>query len=115
MRSVGRDDPEAFDFAGANALENFVVGPTVARGDAFDGNVESARDFFAMVGAREIVAADEVGVVAEKARAHRVALAGDGVGASSRAANVSGHQCEVNQGLGETGAFVTLIDAHGPP
>src|SRR5258707_2435731 len=68
-----------------------------------------------MLWIEKIVAAQEIGRVTEQARTHGVALAGDGVGASSGAPNVSSHQGEIDDGLGDAGSFVTLIDAHGPP
>ena len=72
-------------------------------------------DFVAVVGVGEIMAADEAGDVRKEARAHGVALAGDAVRAGAGAADVAGHEREVDDGLGGAGGFVALVDAHGPP
>ena len=58
---------------------------------------------------------DEIRRIAEKTRAHRVALAGDAVGPGAGTSDITCHQSEVNDGLGRAGALMRLIDAHCPP
>ena len=68
-----------------------------------------------MLGIGEIVSAQQVRGVAEQSRAHRVALAGDGVGAGARSTDVAGHQRQIDDRLGRAHPLVTLVDSHRPP
>ena len=97
---VGGDDPQALDLALQDAFDDFVVGPTVLmRGCGLTWMPSTLATLLAVLGVGEIVAAEQVGGVAEQARAHGVALAGDRVGAGAGAADVAGHQGEVDDGL----------------
>ena len=68
-----------------------------------------------MLGVGKVATAQQVRGVAEQPRAHRIALAGDRVGAGSRPADIAGEQCEIDDALGDARAFVTLVDSHRPP
>ena len=78
-------------------------------------DAQDAGDLRAMLGVREVVAAEQVRRVAEQPRAHRVALAGDRVRAGARPADVAGHQRQVDDRLRGADALVALVDAHRPP
>src|SRR5438045_5186795 len=68
-----------------------------------------------MIRVKEIMSAQKVRGVAEKARAHRVALAGDRVCACSGATDLAGHEGQIDEGLGGAGGFMALVDSHRPP
>ncbi len=112
---VGGDDPEASDLAGGDPLEDLVVGQAALAGDAplVDGQDLGHRP--AVFGVGEVAPPEQAGRVAEEARAHGVALPGDRVGAGARAADVAGHQGEVDDRLGGAGGLVALVHPHGPP
>ena len=115
MHRVGGDDPERLDLARLDAVENLVVGQAVPRGNVFHGHTQQPGNFLAMLGLGEIVAADQVGRVAEEARAHRIALAGDGIRSRAGPPNVPGHQRQIDDGLRRAGGLVPLIHPHRPP
>src|SRR5690606_20357486 len=111
---VGGDDPEALDFAGVDGVDDLVVGKGAFRGDVGGGDAEDVGDLGAVRWVGEIASAEERGGVGVEARAHGVALAGDGVGPGAGAAEVAGNEREVDEGLRGAGGFVDLVDAHGP-
>src|ERR1041384_6419140 len=90
VRRVGGDDPQAADRAARDALDDLIVGEAGARRDPRGVDAEDAGDLGAVLGAREVVAAEQVRRVGEKPRAHRVALPGDRVGAGALPADVAG-------------------------
>ena len=115
MGRVGGDDPEAADLPRADALDDAVVRPARASGDAILGDVEQRGDLGAMGGVGEVVPAEQVRRVREEPRAHRVALAGDRVGPGPRPADVAGHQGQVDRGLSGLDALMALVYPHRPP
>ena len=99
-----------------DAFDDLVVGPAVLGRECAPRRCPACRRPCARcVGVGEVVAAEQVGRVAEQPRAHRVALAGDRVGAGAGAADVAGHQREVDDRLRGAHALVALVDAHRPP
>jgi len=64
-----------------------------------------------MVCVCEIVSTQQVRGVAEQPRAHRVALAGDGVGSRAVLANVARHEGEIDDALGRPDPLMALVDA----
>ena len=85
-----------------DALDDLVVGPAVlASGCAPRRCPGRRRPSSRCSGVGEVVAAEQVGRVAEQPRAHRVALAGDRVRAGARPADVAGQQREVDDRLRE--------------
>ena len=79
------------------------------------GNPQNGSDLFPMLGVEKIVTAEKISRVGEQARAHRVALAGDGIRAGAGPADVAGHQREIDDCLGGAGGFMALVYAHRPP
>ena len=59
--------------------------------------------------------AEQGGGIAEQARAHCVALAGDAIRSGARSADVRGHQREIDHSLRGARGFVSLVHAHRPP
>lgn len=112
---IGGNDPEAFDLASFDSVNDLIIGPARFGGDASFGDFENAGNLGAMIGVGEIVTAEKVGGVGEETGTHRVALTGDGVGAGAGLANVAGHEAKVDDGLGGPDSFVRLVDAHRPP
>ena len=115
MCRVRRDDPETLDPAISDALHDLVVSQRIPGGNFFRRDVEQARNVRAMSGVEKVASAEQARRVGEQPRAHRIALAGDAVRARAGAAEVSGHQGEIDDGLRGARGFVALIDAHGPP
>src|ERR1043165_5109352 len=115
MRRIARNDPERLYFSRANAIDDFVVGYRVLRGNTLNGNIQHARYVRAVLGLQEITSANRARDVGVEARAHRIALAGDAICAGSGPPDVTGHQCEVDDGLRSARGFVALIHAHRPP
>ena len=96
-------------------FHDLVVGPTRLAGNARRVDAQDAGHLGAVLRVGEIVAAEQVGGVAEQPRAHGVALAGDGVGAGARPADVARHQGQVDDRLRRAHALVPLVHAHRPP
>ena len=112
---VRADDPQPFDFASQNSLEDFVVSPARFARDEVLINAEDACDFLSVLIVSEIVAAQQICRVAEKPRAHRVALPGDRVRTGPWPPNVAGHQREIDDRLSCPDSLVALVDSHRPP
>ena len=66
MSGVGGNDPERFDFAIANAVDNLVVSETVLVGNTVNGNVEQGSDLPAMLVVGELMSTEKAGRVAEE-------------------------------------------------
>ena len=115
MARVRGDEPEGFDLPFVRRVDDLIVGEAGTVRNALDGNAGGSGDFVAVRRIAEVVPAEEIRRVREQARTHRVALAGDGVRTGAGSADVSGHQREIDDGLGGASGFVALIHAHGPP
>ncbi len=87
----------------------------LAPGWSASGSPRRLRHLGAIGGGFEISSAEEARGVAEEAGAHRIALAGDRVGAGAGPADVAGDQCDIDDGLGGAHRLVPLVDAHRPP
>ena len=112
---VGGDDPESFDFASVNGINDLIVSVAGLVLNLMIFDAEVLADFFAVRGVGEVVSAEKVSGVREEAGAHRIALTGDGVRSGAGFANVTSHQLEIDDCLCCSHSFVALIDAHGPP
>ena len=77
-------------------------------------DVPEGGEFRAVVGVFELAVAGQAGSEAGFARAHRVALAGDGEGRGAGAADVAGEQGQIADGVHGLGALGAVIHAHGP-
>ena len=115
MGGVGGDDPQPLDLPIRDALHDLIVGEAVLRGHAGLVEVENSRHLAAMLRVQEVMSAEQIRRVAEQPRAHRVALAGDGVRAGAGPPDVAGHQREIDDGLRGARSFVALVHAHRPP
>ena len=115
MAGVGAEDPQALDLAGVDALDDLVVGDRGFLGHEVGVDADDVGDPFALRLVREVAAAKEAGGVGEKAGAHGVALAGDGIAAGAGLADVAGHKSQVHNGASGRNSLVALVDAHGPP
>ena len=115
MSGVRGDDPQAANFAAQNAFQNAMVRPACFVRDRCLVDVEHVGHFAAIDRIREVVPAEQIRRVAEQPRAHRVALAGDRVGAGAGPADVAGHQRQVDDRLGGAHGLMALVDAHRPP
>ena len=115
VRGVRANDPQPFDFSAENALNNFVVGPTILSGDRSGVDVENIGNLFSMFGIGEVMSAQQIARVAEEPRTHRVALTGYGIRTGTGSANIASHQGEVDNRLRRANALIALIDSHRPP
>src|SRR6185369_4625490 len=100
MRWVRADDPQPLDAPLANAIDDLVVSQGVGGGNPFDGKAEDLRNLRAVIDVEKISSAEQSCRIGKEPRAHRVALAGNAVGAGARPPDVAGHQGEVDDGLG---------------
>src|SRR5690606_26865189 len=103
------------NFPPQGGLEDLVVGEARRPRDPRLVDAEQRRDLAAIARVREITPSEEVRGVAEEARAHRVALSGDGVRSGPRAPDISGHEREGDDRLRGAHALVALVHAHRPP
>ena len=92
MIGVGGDDPEAFDFATVDGFDDLVVGVAGLVLDLVVFDAELGADLGAVGGVGKIVSAEKVSGVRKEARAHGIALAGDGIGSGAGFADVASHQ-----------------------
>src|SRR5713226_3650686 len=115
MGTVRGDHPKPLDLAVTNAVHNLVVGSAWFRRNPFLRHTERGADFCSVSGVCEIMSANKAGDVGIKPRAHRIALTRDRICASARAADIAGHQREVDDGLRRARGLMALVDAHGPP
>ena len=77
-------------------------------------DVPERGQFLAVRRRLELAIAGQAGSEAGLARAHGVALAGDGEGRRARAADVAGEQREVVDGVHGLGALRAVVHAHRP-
>src|SRR6266850_5549429 len=115
MGGVGGDNLKALDLSTINSFEDFVVSPGILLRNGTLVDSKHLGDLAAMVCVCEFVPAEEIGGVREQAGTHGIALAGNRVGASTRPADIAGHQSKINDRLRGAGCFVSLVYAHGPP
>ena len=111
---VGGDEPEGLDAALYGGFDDVGIGEAACGRDAIDGDVPDAGEVFAILRIVEFAIAGERRGEAGLARAHGVALAGDGEGRGAGASDVAGDEGEVVDGGDGDGALRGVVDAHGP-
>ncbi|MCY1408899.1 hypothetical protein D9M71_242310 [compost metagenome] len=112
---IGADDPAGFHLAGAHVVEQR---DGAAASLAAQGAARDAPDIFDEVA----VFLDQRAALSRQARAHvahlpathGVRLAGKGERAAAGAADFSGGEVQVADGVGVPGAVGALVEAHGP-
>src|SRR5438046_1432487 len=111
---VGRDEPESSYPASDCAFDNVGVGETASFWDRCDVDIPELGEFFAMLCVFEFAVTGQGGSEAGFARAHRVALAGDGEGRGAGPSDVARDEREVVDCRDGDGSLGRVIDAHGP-